>query len=361
MIAMMHIAMADVMATLSHDYRPYGPKIDSHGSTDPYAAVAMAAYGVLVRLVPAQKAQLDIALANSLAGIRDGKRKERGIELGHAAAAQIVQLRSTDNSDRPQMTYTPPVGLGYWQRHSRPGPSPFLSWTFVTPFVLTSAHQFRPVSPPDIFGDLFSRDLAELKEIGGTTSIVRTVEQTNMAKWATESSVAQYNKFARVVAAAKPKDLATTARAFALSSIAYADALLSGLDAKFAYNLWRPWTAIHNAGELGHPEMEDTAWQSLIAAPPHPEYTANHAIQSGAVVTALRSVYGETFSSSITVTSTVTPDFSPTYSSLSQFQQLWGLARIYGGIHYRHSVELGWAQGESVGQWVIKNAYRRFP
>jgi hypothetical protein len=140
---------------------------------------------------------------------------------------------------------------------------------------------------------LFANDLAEMKAIGGVTSSVRTTEQTNIARFVTDNPVAQYNRLARLVAEAVPSDLETTARAFAHVSLALADAFISSFEGKFTYDFWRPWTAIRNAAAIGHPELEDSSWVSLIPNPPHPEYPANHGVQSAAVVTALKHSYGE--------------------------------------------------------------------
>ena len=41
------------------------------------------------------------------------------------------------------------------------------------------------------------------------------------------------------------------------------------------------------------------------------------------------------------------------------FQALFGLARIYGGIHYRNTIEVSWTQGEAIAQNVIDNFYTR--
>src|SRR5205807_8951779 len=144
--------------------------------------------------------------------------------------------------------------------------------------------------------------------IGGTTSSVRTVQQTNIARFVTDNPVAQYNRLARLVAGVAPKSLETNARAFAILGLSLADAFISGFDAKFMYNFWRPWTAIQNAAAIGHPELEDPTWFSLIPTPAHPEYTANHAIQSGAVTAVLRHFYGEDVPP-VTLTSPTTPTF----------------------------------------------------
>src|SRR5262249_16938038 len=185
-----------------------------------------AAHGVLVRLFPSEQAALDAALADSLSQVPDGRRKEEGIAVGVEVAARIVALRANDGSD-VGLPYTPPVGLGFWQPDPRTGASPFLSWKDVTPWTLESADQFRLGPPPSIYGELFANDLAEMKAIGGTTSSMRTTEQTNLAKFVTDNPVAQYNRLARLGAEAVPSELQSTARALAHHSHPLADAFIA--------------------------------------------------------------------------------------------------------------------------------------
>jgi hypothetical protein len=357
-MAMMHVAMADAVFSIHPVYKPYAVRLHGHGNADQVAAAASAAHGVLVSLFPTKQPALDEALAQSLAQVPDGRKKDEGIAVGAEVAAQIVALRANDGSDAG-LPYTPPVGLGFWQPDPRTGPSPFLSWASVTPWTLERADQFRPDPPPNIFGNLFARDLAELKAIGGTTSSVRTTEQTNIARFATDNPVAQYNRLARLVAEAVPSDLETNARGFAFFSLSLADAFISSFEAKFTYHFWRPWTAIQNAAAIGHPELQDSGWLSLIPTPPHPEYSANHAVQAGAIVTALKYTYGEDIPP-VTLTceaASCTPGFMVTSGHLDDFKALFGLARIYGGIHYRDTVNLGWQQGDAIAENVIETTY----
>lgn len=364
-MAMMHVAMADAVFSIHPVYKPYAVWLRGHGSADQLAAAAAAAHGVLVHLFPSEQAALDAALANSLSQVPDGRRKERrrkeeGIAVGVEVAAQIVALRFNDGS-HVGLPYTPPVGLGFWQPDPRTGASPFLSWKDVTPWTLESADQFRVGPPPSIYGALFASDLAEMKAIGGTTSLIRTTEQTNIAKFATDNPVAQYNRLARLVAEAVPSDLETNARAFAHVSLSLADAFISSFEGKFTYHFWRPWTAIRNAAAIGHPELEDSSWLSLIPTPPHPEYPANHAVQSAAIVTALKHSYGKDIPP-VTLTCTAascTPGFTVTSGHLDDFRALFGLARIYGGIHYRNTIDLSWGQGDAIGGKVISTSYTK--
>ena len=72
-MAMMHVAMADAVTSIHPSYKPYAIRIRGHRNANEIAAAASAAYGVLVRLFPARQAQLDAALAESLAQVQDGE------------------------------------------------------------------------------------------------------------------------------------------------------------------------------------------------------------------------------------------------------------------------------------------------
>jgi len=355
---MMHVAMADAVTSIHPVYKPYAVRLEGHGNADQIAAASSAAYGVLVRLFPTQQSSLTQALAQSLSQVPNGRKKDEGIEVGDQIAAQIVALRSNDGS-AAMMTYTPPVGLGFWQPDPRTGPSPFLSWRYVTPWTMRSPGQFRPDPPPSIYSALFAQDLAEDKQIGGISSSVRTGEQENIARFVTDNPVFQYNRLARLVATVVPKSLETNARAFAILALVLADDFISSFDAKFEYNFWRPWTAIQNAAAIGHPELQDSSWFSLIPTPAHPEYPANHAIQSASVAEVLKHFYGEDVPP-VTLTceaASCPTGFTVTFSHLDDVKTLFGLARIYGGIHYRNSVNVGWEQGMRIAQNVIQNFY----
>ena len=364
-MAMMHVAMADAVTSIHPRYKPYAVRITGHRDSDEVAAAASAAHGVLVRLFPASLLSLDDALAESLAQVPDGHGKERGIALGDEVAAQVVALRVNDGSGA-SLVYTPPTGLGFWQPDPRTGSSPFLSWTNVTPWTMTSADQFRPVPPPSLSDPQFAADLTELKAIGGVTSSIRTLDQECMARFATDNPVAQYHRLARIVAETVPSDLEHDVRAFAVMSLALADAFISSFEGKFIYDFWRPWTAIQNAGAIGLPELEDPTWLSLIPTPPHPEYPANHAVQSSAVVTVLEEFYGFDIPP-VTLTcqgAGCRADICSaalTSGHLDDFRTLFGLARIYGGIHYRGTIQVSWRQGDAIARNVIENFYRPAP
>ena len=80
-MAMLHVAMFEAVNAIDRRYAPYKLKLAADRTASKEAAAAAAAHDVLLALHPDQKADLDAALAASLAGDRRG----RGEVEGHRA------------------------------------------------------------------------------------------------------------------------------------------------------------------------------------------------------------------------------------------------------------------------------------
>src|SRR4029434_5820272 len=102
----------------------------------------------------------------------------------------------------------------------------------------------------------YVRDMSEVKEIGGANSATRTTEQTNIARFWQASALVIWNGVLRQVALGLNLDESEGARAVALIHVAGADARIASWDAKYAFNVWRPITAIQRADEDDNPATE---------------------------------------------------------------------------------------------------------
>ena len=149
--------------------------------------------------------------------------------LGDEVAEQIVALRANDGSGEGLAVH---ATRGARVLATRPahGGQPLLVLGRGDTLDDGQCRQFSPEPPPSIFAHEFAQDLAELKAIGGTTSSVRTLEQECIARFTTDNPVAQYHRLARIVAEAVPSDLEHNARAFAVFSLALADAFISSFE-----------------------------------------------------------------------------------------------------------------------------------
>ena len=155
------------------------------------------------------------------------------------------------------------------QRRQRP-----LAWLKdVRPFVLRDPDLFRGRPPHGLRTRAYAADFKEVKAIGSAGSKIRTPDQTASAQyWGLTNGTATISSILRSVANGQGGTLADHARLLARAYTNAADALIVTWRDKARYSFWRPVTAIHEAATDGNKATRaDTAWASLIAAPPYPD------------------------------------------------------------------------------------------
>jgi hypothetical protein len=347
--AMLHIAMFEAVNAIDRRYAPYKLSLTADRATSREAAAAAAAYDVLTALHPDKKADLDAALAGSLAGIAEGEAKSKGIELGKQAAAGIIALRVNDGSNTPE-DYRPVTSAGVYIPTTIPIES---TSSKIRPFAMTSASQFRAAPPPALTSETWTRDLNEIREVGSSASTKRSAEQTTIARFWFFTGPRTYNTIVRQIASNRKLDLVDCARLYALTSIASADAFIAVFDAKYAYNLWRPVTAIRNADLTSNPATpREASWQPLGVTPMHPEYPCAHCIVASAVSTVLQHVVGNEIDE-ITLTSPTATGVTRKWTRLQDYSDEVSSARIYAGFHYRFSTEAGKDMGKKIGDLAV--------
>ncbi|HVQ14217.1 MAG TPA: hypothetical protein VMS40_11530, partial [Vicinamibacterales bacterium] len=90
--------------------------------------------------------------------------------------------------------------------------------------------------------------------------------------------------------------------------------------------------------------------------PPIPDYPSAAATTSAAAAEVLRAHVGERVGFS--VTSTTLPGEPRQFRSFADAAREAGMSRVYGGIHFLHAVEDGWAQGQGIGRVVARKLPR---
>src|SRR5262249_49390936 len=146
-------------------------------------------------------------------------------------------------------------------------------WGRIAPWIMTRGDQYRPGPPPALDSEQWQHDVTETMTLGGKDSVKRTDEQTVIARFHSPPEFPVWNAIARSLVEDKKLGLAASARMFALLNLAMADAHIAVYDAKYAYNFWRPVTAIR-AAAAGAATAAN--WEPLIAVPMHPEYPCAH-------------------------------------------------------------------------------------
>jgi len=352
-MAMVHVAMSDAVNSVQGRYTRYASAAPAAPNASAEAAAVSAARHVLIPLLPAQKAKIDEAYAESLSRIADGPAKTDGIVLGEQVAALIQSDRATDATSAPD-TYRPLTSPGVWVPTQ---PPLFPQYAQAKPWGMKSADQFRPGPPPPLTSPVYARDYNETKELGGSKSAKRTQPQTDAVRFWTQSNFGpSWNEAARQLSAGKGLSLAENARLFALLNMGIANTFITDWDAKFHYNFWRPVTAIRNGDMDGNDATErDAGWTPLNVTPMHPEYPSQAAIQCGVAAGVLETVFGTGSVSPFTVTDTVDARLQRQFTSIGQMAEEHAMVRIWGGIHFRNTLEVSEQMGRKIAAHLISN------
>ncbi len=135
--------------------------------------------------------------------------------------------------------------------------------------------------------------------------------------------------------------------AFALTSVALADAFLSCWYGKFRINLVRPITYVRRV-------MGKSTWSTFVNSPQFPEYTSGHSVSSMAAATVLTDLLGSfPFFDDTHANYPLPPRPGRSHNSFVSAAEEAANSRIYGGIHYPMGIEAGKEQGVKVGDIVL--------
>jgi hypothetical protein len=403
-MAIVHIAIFDAVNSVKGGYVSYTgiPPARSGASVD--AAIAQAAHDTLIGVFPSQTPLFDDLLAEDLDRIHVTSRsKERGIDTGRRAAAEILAMRDGDGSDHPEprmgIDYIPGLDAGIW-RQDPISQSPVAlgaHWGEVESFVMLAPSQFRVPPPPAMTSAAYAAAYNEVKRLGGddiTTPTERTPDQTAAGiYWAYDGTPSLcapprlYNQIATTVSR-RITNVSQLARLYALVNVSMADAGTAIWESKFFYKVWRPVTGIResdagtgpnglgdgNAATVGDPTFSPLGapasnLQGPNFTPPFPAYPSGHAGFGGALFQTLRNFFGTdrvkfTFTSdefngtTIGNDGEVRPLLPRTFRSFSQAEEENGQSRIYLGIHWAFDKTEGITQGRRVANYVYLHAFR---
>ncbi len=351
-MALVHLAMFEAVNAVQQRYAPYAFKGRAPAGASAEAAAAAAARSVLLRLFPDQRQEVEASYAASLAQVGDGPGRVAGVALGEQVAAQCLALRASDGTEAPN-TYRPVTAPGVYVPTTLPLAS---QWATVTPWFMNASAQFRPGPPPALASREWARDYNESKGLGASQSLSRTPEQTEVARFWTITGPASWNPVVRSLVTSGRLSLLESARLFALVNMAATDALIAVFDAKYAFAFWRPITAIRN-GDLDGNDATDreAGWLPLIDTPLHPEYPCAHCITSAAVGAVLEAQFGDRQVPPISMTSPTAPGVTRRWQRIRDYVHEVGNARIWGGVHYRTSTQVGDDLGRKIGELAVKS------
>jgi hypothetical protein len=241
------------------------------------------------------------------------------------------------------------------------------NWGRLRPFVMDSASQFKPAPPFPFDSARSSAFFQQAKEVYDTRQALTDEQREITAFWdcnpyvmhvqghamfATKKITPGGHWMSIVTIAARNSgaDVMKSAEAYARTSIVLADGFISSWDEKFRSNVIRPETVIN--------AYIDEQWEPMLQTPPFPEYTSGHSVISTAAAVVLSEEFGTTFRFRDTSEEAYGLP-ARTFASFEQAAAEAAISRLYGGIHYRRSIEQGAVQGRRVGELVVQRLRTR--
>ena len=356
-LAMVHGAVYDAANAIDRGHQPYlvSPPATRRDSTD--AAVATAAYRVLVSIVPAQQTALQALYDSSLAAVPDdAAAKARGIAVGEAAAAAMIAARMNDGRFGP-FRFTIGTTPGAW-RPTLPAfandPNAWLK--DVTPFLIESSSQFGTRGPRALTSHQYAKELAEVQAIGSATSTTRTDDQTFAATYWAEHPSRTWSRIVRTLVTQEHVSTVDSARLFAMVYMTASDSLITVWADKAKWSFWRPITAIREADTDGNPETtKDPDWLPLIANPPYPDHPSGHLGLSSAMGETLKDFFN---GDKMAWSDTNVAGLSRSYTHFSEAIDEIVDVRVWSGLHFRTADEASARIGRQVAKYREKHYFQ---
>jgi hypothetical protein len=264
----------------------------------------------------------------------------RSLNYGKAISAAVRNWKSSDDYIASNTGYIVVTGPGKWI----PTPPAFAPLP-VEPFAGNAttflASLSNTVSPP--FPYAYSEDpnsdfYKTVKEVYDVSKTLTNDQKNTALFWVDQGNGIGYtpggHDFKLIIQCLEqhPVTLDRAAEALAKAGIAHRDGRIVTFRSKYAYTLIRPVSYIR--------KMMQADWSPFISTPNHPEYPAAHSGVTGSTLQAAARVLGE----SLPVTDRAY-EFRglpvKNFASLLDATKDAGISRLYGGIHYRVSINEG--------------------
>lgn len=288
----------------------------------------------------------------------------RSMDFGEAMANAIAKRASNDNyfKSRSKPKYLGSDEPGKW----RPTPPSYFDgveycWGDMSAFVIDSSNQFSP-PPPPAYSEDTSSFFYKANLYVYNTSKTLTDEQKDIARfWDDNPFVVEHvghmmyaNKkitpgghwmgIAEIACKKTNADEVKSAQVYALTAMAIFDAFIGCWQEKYKSNVIRPVTVIN--------EKMDPDWLPYLQTPPFPEYPSGHSTITRAAATVLTHLFGDNFSF-LDTSDLEYIGMQREFKSFIQAADEASISRVYGGIHYVHSVNAGAEQGKAIGEYII--------
>ena len=290
---------------------------------------------------------------------------QRSADFGESIAKVVLARAASDGyfQSRGRPKYLGGNDPGKW----RPTPPDYLDgvepfWNTMKPMVMDSASQFMPPRPPEYSLDTSSFFFKSVREVYDINMNI-TDEQMQIARyWDDNPFVIEHsghmmfaNKkitpgghwmgISAIASRQSGADAVTTAKAYAMTALALYEGFISCWDEKIRSSYIRPVTVIN--------ETFDNSWMPFLQTPPFPEYTSGHSTITACSAIILTSIFGDNFAFQDTSDLRYI-GMQRHFNSFNEAAAEASISRVFGGIHFRFSVDTGAEMGIKLGEFIIK-------
>ncbi|KAK5651499.1 hypothetical protein OQA88_11953 [Cercophora sp. LCS_1] len=288
---------------------------------------------------------------------------KKATDIGRKAARKVAEARADDGLNDYVPYVHGPKNPGVYQ--ATPGGNAFPDVPqsrFQRLFAgLGDVTKFRAPPPPAISTKEAENNILEVKALGGLNSTERSAFDTDTAYFWRESSITGWNRIAHsVVGNSLAKKVVESAKFYAQLNYALFNAGVASWDTKYAYDGWRPVTAIQRT-DIYLPSgknVSDPSWSPLLRPTPnHPDYVSTHST-FGAAAAAVIAAWNGGDKANFTLSSNVTLDargvITRSYTSLEAASNENSRSRVLGGVHFTFATTVGEEVGTTVALATLK-------
>lgn len=347
-------AMFEAANAADPRYEPLLGLAPASGPADVDAAVLAAAHGVLVHAFPARKSELEEMLAFNLAQRPTGAARDAGIKLGEEAARLANARVVFAEGAQPWLTQ-PVSGPGAYVGTNEPMAGSY-RWGY-RPWLLKDMQAIRVGAFPKLDSAAYAASYEETRRLGARESKERTSAQSAAARfWVNALDMVPT---IRNVAKGRGLPLVETARLNALAHLIDMDAIYMVDLNKLGQARWRPSTAIRMGDTDGNDQTAgDPAWEPYLRNPGSSEFPCGHCTSGSALGALFGSELGP-YSAEAEFLSEEMPGYVVRGMRWADLGRHASDSRIWGGVHFRYSADVGKAFGRAIAAEARANFPKR--
>ena len=285
----------------------------------------------------------------------DGEVFKRSKDYGNQLSEALLAWIQVDNFDETRYNsfYQLPDRAGHperWEPTSSIQEACEPYWSTLRTFVMDDAKSCQPKMSVDFSTDTVSEFFKQVEEVLWFDRNMTEDQRQISLFWAddpgeTATPPGHWTNIMNQISRKENLTLDKAAEMYVWVGIGIAESFLSTWYTKYDVNLVRPKTYIQEFLDLPY-------WEPLVETPPFPEYTSAHSSVSMCAAELLTDLYGENYK--FTDSTHLKIGLAPrSFNNFKQAAVEAGMSRLYGGIHYRFSIDDGLEQGTCLSE-IIK-------